>query len=944
MDFNKKDEMQNLCAVKLRTEQWCGEHRRRLELFCQKDEAFICVLCVPRHSSHSFVFLHETATVYKDKLKTALSSLELKVKHLKDQQNTNEKELLDIHDDAYSLEKYIIEEFTKLQLLLHDWEQKLLQQLKNDKVALLKQIEENLECTKRDAVVTNVKVPDGSLEFRKEITLTMEEMGDNAENIKHDVTATCKALYEKSETIKQKTVDFLTEDAYSLEQYIAQEFTKLHVLLHDWEQKVLQQLKNNKMAVLKQVEENLECTKHDAVVTNVKVPNGSLEFRKEITMTLEEMKENAENIKNDVPAKCKALYDKPETIKQETVGFLTIPETFEDVAVTFSEEEWKMLRKQDKELHREVMVQNYETLISVGYKIPPDKLLLLLKDDHNKLLNDDVEGNDTEQKVNPEDKLNSFRNRDRSVFCSQKPSLGTSHPQENLQQSDEPGKDCKKLHLSPGLQHHLGHNWIKSSECDSATPSLHHSRQKSQQGAQPVNRYNRVHLTTAPEFHLGCNCSSSPKGNCEPSSIQHCGQHVLKTDRLLPPVVPQHQSGHNCSKRSECYTCLSKKKSAVIYQTCHKGETSYQCTECNKQFMCQSHLKHHHQPIHTVDTHTWGKTCKCPKCSKCFTHKYLRRIHQKVHTGAKPYKCAECTKCFALKKNLIAHQQIHTGMKPYKCNECSKCFARKKSLIAHQQIHTGMKPYKCDECSKCFPYKMSLDRHKLVHSGEKPYKCAECSKGFTQKQTLITHQKIHTGEKPYKCAECSKCFAWKQSLVVHQEVHTREKSYECADCSKCFLWKHHLISHQRIHTGENLYKCDECSKCFTYKKSLVRHKLVHTGEKPYKCAECSKDFTRKQTLITHQKIHTGEKPYKCAECSKCFAWKQSLVVHQEIHMGMKPYKCDECSKCFVWKHNLISHQRIHTGENLYKCTECNKGFAWKSNLRTHQQIHTREKP
>ncbi|XP_043942457.1 nuclear factor 7, brain-like [Protopterus annectens] len=324
--------MQNQCAVNVTTEQCCGEHRKRLELFCQEDEAFICVLCVPRHSSHSFLFLHEAPYVYKDKLKTALSSLELKVGHLKGQQKTNEKELLNIHDDAYSLEQYIAQEFTKLHVLLHDWEQKLLQQLKYNKVSVLKQKEENLECTKHDAVVTNVKAPNGSLEFRKEITLTVEEMGENAENIKNDVPAKCKALYDKSETRKQETVGFLTDDAYSLEQYITREFTKLHVLLHDWEQKLVQQLKN-KVVALKQMEENLECTKHDAVVTNVKVPNGSLEFRKEITLTVEEMKENAENIKHDVTATCKSLCDKSETRKQETVHFLTAPETFEDVAV-----------------------------------------------------------------------------------------------------------------------------------------------------------------------------------------------------------------------------------------------------------------------------------------------------------------------------------------------------------------------------------------------------------------------------------------------------------------------------------------------------------------------------------------------------------------------------------------------------------------------------------
>ncbi|XP_043943322.1 putative zinc finger protein 705E isoform X3 [Protopterus annectens] len=57
---------------------------------------------------------------------------------------------------------------------------------------------------------------------------------------------------------------------------------------------------------------------------------------------------------------------------------LEVPETFEDVAVDFSAEEWKMLTNQEKELHREVMVQNYKHMVSVGYNIPMEQLLVLL--------------------------------------------------------------------------------------------------------------------------------------------------------------------------------------------------------------------------------------------------------------------------------------------------------------------------------------------------------------------------------------------------------------------------------------------------------------------------------------------------------------------------------------------------------------------------------------
>ncbi|XP_043922371.1 zinc finger protein 302-like [Protopterus annectens] len=59
---------------------------------------------------------------------------------------------------------------------------------------------------------------------------------------------------------------------------------------------------------------------------------------------------------------------------------LEVPETFDDVAVEFSGEEWEMLSKPEKELHKEVMVQNYENMISVGYNIPAEHLLLLINE------------------------------------------------------------------------------------------------------------------------------------------------------------------------------------------------------------------------------------------------------------------------------------------------------------------------------------------------------------------------------------------------------------------------------------------------------------------------------------------------------------------------------------------------------------------------------------
>ncbi|XP_043942887.1 E3 ubiquitin-protein ligase TRIM39-like [Protopterus annectens] len=92
----EKTKRQNMNSTNSRPEQCCGVHGRRLELFCQEDETFICVLCVPRHSSHNFMLLHEAFSIYKDKLKNALTSVESKVQELKNLQKKKAKEIADV--------------------------------------------------------------------------------------------------------------------------------------------------------------------------------------------------------------------------------------------------------------------------------------------------------------------------------------------------------------------------------------------------------------------------------------------------------------------------------------------------------------------------------------------------------------------------------------------------------------------------------------------------------------------------------------------------------------------------------------------------------------------------------------------------------------------------------------------------------------------------------
>ncbi|CAO2603495.1 Zinc finger protein 282 [Lemmus lemmus] len=172
-------------------------------------------------------------------------------------------------------------------------------------------------------------------------------------------------------------------------------------------------------------------------------------------------------------------------------------------------------------------------------------------------------------------------------------------------------------------------------------------------------------------------------------------------------------------------------------------------------------------------------------------------------TGAGTGAGSGCGSCCpgGLRRSLLAHG---ARSKPYSCLECGKTFGVRKSLIIHHRSHTKERPYECAECEKSFNCHSGLIRHQMTHRGERPYKCSECEKTYSRKEHLQNHQRLHTGERPFQCALCGKSFIRKQNLLKHQRIHTGERPYTCGECGKSFRYKESLKDHLRVHNGPGL--------------------------------------------------------------------------------------------------------------------------------------------
>ncbi|KAM4623149.1 uncharacterized protein O3C94_020831 isoform 1-T2 [Discoglossus pictus] len=368
-----------------------------------------------------------------------------------------------------------------------------------------------------------------------------------------------------------------------------------------------------------------------------------------------------------------------------------IQSPFDEVAIYFSKEEWDCLSEEQKELYKDVMMENYQTLQSLGLVNVKPSVLSMIEHGEEPCVRGHQSIKTEQNHLHPD--------KDGSMNMNTAEHIHSSYTALHFMIEH---KAVTELLEYSNIPSKYNMNLDKECACFGWEKSFTRSSR--------LLSHNKIHTSVNP-------CSECGKCFSQKSDL-------VSHQRIHASVKP-----FSCT---ECGKCFSRKTNLVSHQKIHAGVRPFSCSECGKCFNRKTTLVGH-QSIHSD-----MRPFSCSECGQSYRQKSSLIRHQRTHTGEKPFSCSECGQSYRHKSELVRHQRTHTGEKPFLCSECGKSYRHKSELVRHQRKHTSEKPFSCSECGKCFKQKTVLINHQRTHT----IACCLCGKVVGAIPDLLKHLKV----------------------------------------------------------------------------------------------------------------------------------------------------------------------------------------------------------